>query len=76
MDSDLGTARRHLEAAFECLSGDDQFSGAAREAVSILIDSILAIEHRPGTAKVLPFSRDHGGHVVERKRNVNYNQSL
>lgn len=76
MDRNLGAARRHLEAAFECLSGDDQFSDAARDAVSMLIDSIITLEHRPRAAKVLPFSREHRRDVVERKRSVNHIRSL
>ncbi|MGE0281216.1 MAG: hypothetical protein AB7P20_11485 [Rhizobiaceae bacterium] len=55
MSSDLPTARAHLEAALDELSGDDEFSNLARQAIGMMIDSILALEHRRTSATVVPF---------------------
>jgi hypothetical protein len=55
MHSDLATARHHLEAAFDCLSGNDEFSHLARNTISMMLDSVLTIEHRPTGATIIPF---------------------
>ena len=57
MRSDFATARRHLEQAHSCLSGDDELTQKMRAALSLLVDATLTAEHmRSETGKVVPFA--------------------
>ncbi|MGE0281217.1 MAG: hypothetical protein AB7P20_11490 [Rhizobiaceae bacterium] len=49
MKSDIAGARIHMELACERLSGDDEFSAKAREALRIMIRAIDEIERREHT---------------------------
>jgi len=65
MDSDFGSARAHLEQAFEYLSGDDRVSLAARELIGGLIDALISAELAQPTARVIPFpDRQHRRQLI------------
>jgi hypothetical protein len=56
MRSDFATARRHLEQAYCCLSGDDDLAHKMRAALSLLIDAAWTAEHiTDGACRVVTF---------------------
>jgi hypothetical protein len=56
MRSDFAMARRHLEQAHNCLSGDDNLTQKMLTAVGLLIDAALKAEHMADeTGKVVAF---------------------
>jgi hypothetical protein len=55
MKSDFSAARAHLEKAYHLLSGPDETSRKAREALDWLTEAILVAEHSRPAAEVIPF---------------------
>jgi hypothetical protein len=55
MKSDFSAARAHLEKAYHHLSGSDEASLKAQEALDWLIEAVLAAEHSRPEAEIIPF---------------------
>ena len=61
MRSDFAKARRHLEQAHSCLTGDDELAQKMLDALGLIIDAALTAEHSATEAsKVVPFPIRHG----------------
>jgi hypothetical protein len=58
MKSDFAMARRHLERAYNALSGDDETSRKSRDALDLLVDAILTAEYRRQECEIIPFPAD------------------
>lgn len=71
MTNDIALARLHLEAAFNHLHGDDAFITEARQAVSLLIDAIIGIEHSRPAANVVQFPIKKAGRRISASRSTN-----
>jgi hypothetical protein len=61
MKSDFSAARAHLEKAYHHLSGQDEASRKAQEALDWLIEAVLAAEHSRPSADVIPFPKAFHG---------------
>lgn len=60
MRSDFDAARVNLELAYQSLSGDDEFSVQAREAIELLVKAVTdvqAIRQLPVNVAVFPADR-------------------
>lgn len=57
MESNFDTARHHLEAAFDCLSGHDEISTHSKEAIAILVNAFAVVEqHRCRSTDIVNFT--------------------